>query len=130
MRRWNRAIQVASVVVAGVLGWGLVHSPRAEAQIKIGEFALFQSGGGTPVGWAVTNADRTVEWWAYIDGTYEWADSSRTPMNPWALEAAYMGSSGWGSFDAWKADVLGRSAASGMRIIFQVHAVEETVVDN
>jgi hypothetical protein len=99
----------------------------ARAQCQGGEYALQQSGA---VGWLYVNGDRTVEWWAYIDGAYAWGDSSSIGPAKWHLDAEYMGPGAWGSYSLWKANVLGRAAAQGHTIVFQQHAVAEETVNN
>jgi hypothetical protein len=121
--------RVAGVAVVAVVGLAtaLSNDSTVQAQLKPGEFALHQSG---LVGWVYVNSDRTVEWWAYIDGLYEWADSSSVGSNQWQLDAEYIGSTPWITYSAWKANVLERAAADGKTIVFQQHAVTEESVEN
>lgn len=122
----GRFVGVALVAIAG-LATSLSNDSTVQAQMKPGEFTLHQSG---LVGWVYVNSDRTVEWWAYIDGEYEWADSSSVGSNLWQLDAEYVGSTPWITYAAWKANVLQRAAADGKTIVFQQHAVTEESVEN
>jgi hypothetical protein len=123
---WTFWTGVALGAVASV-GAAIGDSSRASAQVMDGEFALRQS---TVVGWACVSGDRSYEWWAYIDGVYDWADSTSTPASPWDLKAEYMGPGGWSSFDAWKSAVLQRPEAAGKRVVFQRHTVTEETTQN
>ena len=102
----------------------------ARAQVRIGEFELHQPGASGAVGFVACNADRTVEWWAYIDGTYSWGDASSTTANPWKLEAVRLGDTTASTFMEWRAEVLALSVMAGKRVVFQNHSVVETTVDN
>jgi hypothetical protein len=123
-------VHVAGTTAIGVLGLIAALSPSspAGAQCEGGEFTLQQESG--IVGWLYVNGDRTVEWWAYIDGLYHWGDASSTGSNTWHLEAEYLSAGSWGSYTAWKAAVLQRSPAQGHDIVFQQHAVIEETVSN
>ncbi len=125
----QRLVRVASVVAVAVSGIvaALLHVPPAQAQCRPGNYALQQSG---TVGWVYVNSDHTAEWWAYIEGAYQWADSSSVGTSKWTCDAEYTGDDSWPSYAAWKADVLERSEALGHVITFQQHAVvEESVSD-
>jgi hypothetical protein len=98
--------------------------------MKPGEFILHQPGVSDPVGWVRVNSDRTVEWWAYVDETYSWADSSNNSSAPWHLDAEYLGNASYGSYAVWKAAVLQRAAAQEHTVVFQTHAVAEETVAN
>jgi hypothetical protein len=124
-RRPFRLVVVALMVGSAVAS--LLHGETARAQIGPGEFALHQ--GGT-VGWVCVSADRTTEWWAYFEDVYRWADATCTAASPWDAQAQYLGAGAYGSFAAWKADVLQRAAAQGRTIVFQQHAVAEESVEN
>jgi hypothetical protein len=105
----------------------LLQGATARAQIGPGEFTQRQ--GGT-VGWVCVSPDRTTEWWAYFDDVYRWADATCTSTNPWEAQAQFLGVGAYGSFAAWKADVLQRAAAQGRTIVFQQHSVAEESVEN
>ena len=132
MRRWNRLIVAASaVLMLSTASSVLMRGERLDAQITVGEYCLFQPGSPEVfVGWVVTNSDRNVEWWAYFDDSYEWADYGCTSENRWKLEAQWVGTAGWSNFEAWKSEVLDRHVTDGRRLVFQNHAVAESVVDN
>jgi hypothetical protein len=118
------------VGVAGVtlgVAVALLQSTDARAQCKGGEYALQQSG---LVGWVYVNSERTIEWWAYLDEVYEWADTTSVGGNAWHLQAEYIGTGGWSSYAEWRSDVLQRSAAQGRTVVFQQHAVNAETVSN
>lgn len=125
VRLWIGALLVSAVAIELIS-----HAKRVDAQVKPGEFALFQPGISNPVGWARINSDRTVEWWAYIEGSYTWADNTNTPSSRWHLEAEYDGPGSYASYAAWRADVLQRAAAQGHTVTFQNHTVTEDTVAN
>ena len=131
MQMWiGRRQLVLAAACTGIAWWIVAEPQHAVAQTRFGEFALFQPGSGGVVGWVVSNPDRTVEWWAYIEGSYEWADTTSTPQDRWKLEAERIGDPLTSSFENWKTSVLLRSIAVGKRIVFQNHSVVETAVDN
>lgn len=117
----------AAVVGATALWASWSGMENASGQIRPGEYFLVQ--GGT-VGWVYVSPDKSSEWWAYIDGAYEWADQRSVGENRWELDAEYMGSPTYPGFGAWKAAVRMRPEAQGRTLIFQRHAVQEEVVQN
>ena len=122
-------VRLGALVVLASAGLAAAFSPESpvQAQCNGGDYALHQSG---VVGWAYVNSNRTVEWWAYIDGAYQWGDSSSVGANQWQLDAEYIGPGAWPTYAAWKANVLGRAAAQGHTIVFQQHVVSEESVAN
>jgi hypothetical protein len=128
MRAPHRLLRLdVVVVIAASAAASFLQGTTARAQVGPGEFALHQ---GPTVGWVCVSSDRTTEWWAYVDGVYRWADETCTSSSPWVAQAEYIGVGTWGSFEAWKADVLTRQAAQGKTIVFQRHAVEQESVAN
>lgn len=117
---------IATLVAADVV----TNADRAAAQVQDGEYGLYQPGNSDPVGWARVSGDRTVEWWAYVDSAYSWADDTNTAASPWHLEARYIGPGNFATYPIWKADVLQRAAAQGHTIVFQDHSVAEESVEN
>lgn len=130
MLRSRRSMVPLCIVLASMpVASALLPGSRASAiaQVDAGEYSLLQTG---TVGWVRVSSDRTVEWWAYIDGAYEWADPGSTGQNRWRLDAEYIGDGDFVSYAAWKTDVLERPEALGQTIVFQIHAVsEETAGD-
>jgi hypothetical protein len=120
---------LAAAVAASVLA-GLPATPPAEAQIRCGGFWLVQPHQTARVGRAWANADRTVEYWAYVDGEYRWADASNGPANRWRLDAEFEGSTSFGSFEAFRDATLALPEFDGKVLVFQQHVVTETVVQN
>ena len=119
-----------ALIVTLVVFDAVVHADRAAAQMRPGEYALYQPGSSDPVGWVRVSGDHSAEWWAYVEGAYVWADSTNIPISPWHLESRYMGVGSWATYATWKSDVLQRSAAGGHTITFQNHAVTEESVNN
>lgn len=125
------SVRAALVVIAGATALNLFGATKdVQAQVDFGEYALFQPGSEGVVGWVVTNSDRSVEWWAYLDDAYVWANIASTPQNRWHLEAERVGGAGWSGFEAWKADVLSRPVTYGRHLVFQNHVVAESAVEN
>ena len=134
MRLGTRAfvlpVCAASLLIALAAIDAVVRADRAVAQLNAGEYGLYQPGASDPVGWVRVNGDRSVEWWAYVDDAYSWADSTNTVASPWHLEARYVGPGNFATYPMWKSDVLQRPAAQGETIVFQNHSVEEEAVEN
>jgi hypothetical protein len=101
--------------------------PAVTAQCKPGEYVLSQIG---TVGWVYVSPDRSSEWWAYLDGSYRWADRTAVAEHRWNLAAEYVGAQAYPSFAAWKSAVLTRPEARGRTLVFQQHAVAEETVQN
>lgn len=76
----RRFVRFGAAVVVGGLALAAAWSRSGEvaAQVDAGEYTLLQ--GGT-VGWVYVSSDRTVEWWAYVQGSYDWADRSNSGNN-------------------------------------------------
>ena len=133
MRRLNRFAVLACCVASVVMfvTADLIARPgRAAAQLGDGEFALYQPGSASPVGWVRVAGDHCVEWWAFVEGACSWADCSHSPTARWRLDAEYIGSGSWATYAIWKADVLQRVAVQGRTITFQDHSVVEESVEN
>ena len=90
----------AAAVGAAALVASWTGGESASGQVRPGEYYLVQ--GGT-VGWVYVSPDKTTEWWAYIDGAYEWADQGSVGDHRWQLDAEYMGSFQYPNFACWKA---------------------------
>lgn len=113
-------------VVAGVFP----NAPATSAQINPGMHWLIQPGAQGHVGIAFCNADRTVEYWAYVDGVYKFAGPQNGPGNRWHLDAEYISNSSFANFAEFKAAVLGMSDFQGKGVVFQSHSVVEEFVAN
>jgi hypothetical protein len=103
---------------------------KARAQIKDGDYWLYQPQQSTPVGRAYSNADHTAEYWAYVDGEYRFADTTNIPVNPWHLNAALASTTDYTSYASFKTAVLARAEFQGKTIVFQNHSVSEETVQN
>lgn len=122
---------VLAVLAVGVsTTYEVSTSAPAQAQLLPGEFSLRQPGVEGPVGWVFTSADKKHEYWAYIEGVYDWADQSNGGGNPWQLDAEYVGAPCYPNFRAFRDAILVRSAAQGHVITFQDHSIDELTVSN
>src|SRR5262245_5618753 len=121
-----RSPALASAFLGALLAWSFVGdmatAPRLEAQARPGEYALYQN--GVVVGWLWVNGAQTLEYWAYIEGVYEWADIQHTCANRWKLEAEFIGANCPSSYSAWKNDVAGRHAVGNHKLTFQRHTID------
>ena len=122
---------VAGVVAVGGLASSaavLATPGVAHAQLFDSDFWLYQPQQTAPVGRAWSNPDRTVEYWAYVVGEYEFGGAANGPGNRWHLDAQRVPGSGYGSYAGFKAAVLALPEMQGKTILFQKHtATEETV---
>lgn len=131
-RSWEFGAVVGAVVLAGIGSMTGVF-PRSTpvlAQADPGEYWLIQPGASMHVGRVWCNGDRSVEYWAYVEGEYVWADSSNGVNNRWRLDAEYIGATSYASFQAFKDAVCALPIYEGQTITFQSHGVTEDVVEN
>jgi hypothetical protein len=127
-KRLRRVVLSGLLVGASLLAaLGLSPAERADAQLMPGEYCLYQDG---LVGWVCVTADRSEEWWAYLEGSYVWGNPTHTALDPWELSAAFRGAPTFGGYAAWKASVLQRPESAGRTVVFQRHLVTEESVQN
>src|SRR5678815_4432394 len=109
-------VRLGALVVLGSAGLAAAFSPDSpvQAQCNGGDYALHQSG---LVGWAYINSTRTVEWWAYIDGAYQWGDSSSVGANHGQRNGESSAPGACAAWEAWNASGMGRGAAPGHTIV-------------
>lgn len=135
MRRLNRRGLVRSfavlALIAAVCLASLVSAPQsAQAQIGFGEYGLFQPHQPGIVGRAWCNADRTVEYWAYVVGEYRWPDASNGPGNRAQLAFERAGGMQYPSFEAFQAAVRAMPQFQGKALEFENHSVVRSFVQN
>jgi hypothetical protein len=126
-------VRFAGIVAVSALACAAataVAPPEARAQMAQGEYWLYQPQQGAPVGRAWANSDRSVEYWAYVVGEYEFADVTNVPANPWHLDLQRIGTGAYANFAAFKAAILAMPMMSGKTILFQSHVVTEETVEN
>ncbi|MCE9634818.1 MAG: hypothetical protein K8T90_03850 [Planctomycetes bacterium] len=129
---WMRFVAAGVVLTAGVLAVTGVfpNAEKASAQIGPGRYWLIQPGVQGHGGFACCNADRTVEYWAYVDGTYTFASPSNGSNNRWRLDAEYIASGTYSSFQAFEDAVCAMGEFQGKTLLFQDHSVTENVIEN
>jgi len=128
-----RGVVRGVVVLAGasVAAVGVYRAPvDAEAQVRYGVYWLTQPHQPARVGRVWCNAVRTVEYWAYVDGEYRWADIGNQAANPWQLCAVRGEDASYASFAEFQAATCALPEFQGKALIFQNHSVLETVVQN
>ena len=132
MRGWMFGAVVGAVIVAGLAAVSGVfpRSTPLAAQTGTGEYWLIQPGANMRVGRVWCNGDRSIEYWAYVDGVYTWADASHGVDNHWRLDAEYIGSASYSSFQQFKDAVCALPIYEGQTITFQAHGITEDVVEN
>ncbi len=124
---------IVVLALASTTMWGtLVTSPpvTAAAQVGGGTGIALRSSNGTTIAWAARCGDGTKEFWAYVQGEFEFASSSHTASNPWTLDGVYDSGLPTGCFDVFRTEVLSRPAAQGKTIIFHNMTVAESVTAN
>jgi hypothetical protein len=103
----------------------------AQAQMGTGTGTLMQrSSDGATIGWAARSSDGTKEFWAYVEGEFEFASTSHTASNPWNLRGVYDANLPTGGFEAFRTEVLSRAAAQDKTIIFHNMTVTESITEN
>lgn len=125
---WLVVLALASTTIAGAFVRS--ESPSAVAQVGEGIGFNCRSADGATVAWAARSGDGTQEYWAYIQGEFEFASRRHTAANPWALGGIYDSAVPTDSFEAFRTEVLSRSAAQGKTIIFHNMTVAETITHN
>lgn len=103
---------------------------RAIGQVNDGEHRIHQPGQPYAVAWVCSRADRTREWWAFIDETYTWGDTDATEQNPWNVSAVRIGNGTYANYTAWRTAVLARAETQGCTVVFQDHSITEDTVEN
>jgi hypothetical protein len=126
-RNLLRAAGIAACALAACVASIATAPTRAGAQIDEGEFALFQPQQQAPVGRAWCNADRTVEYWAYVVGEYAFPLQGN---GGWRLDATRVSGTSYSSFAQFRAAVLALPQMAGKKILFQDHSVTEQTVVN
>ena len=128
----RRRFVVALSLVMGVgVGASLLsRTTSVHAQVQSGDYWLYQPHQPAPVGRAWCNSDRTVEYWAYVNGEYEFGGASSGLSGRWRLEVEQVGSASYASFADFKDAVLDQPEIQGKTILFQNHQVSESVEVN
>ena len=105
---------------------------RAEvsAQVGTGDFWLFQPQQPGPVGRAWCNPARTVEYWAYVVGEYQFSSAENGPGQRWNLGVEATPSPGYANYASFKTAVRALPQFAGKSIRFQNHSMIEEVVNN
>lgn len=103
----------------------------ADAQVATdGNYRFNQPHQSDPVAWCHRSANGAAEYWAYVQGEYEWANGDHTPQSPWELSGCRVSTTSYSSFTDWKNWVLGLAATQGKTIRFQDMSVTEETIDN
>ena len=95
-----------------------------------GDFWLYQPQQSGPVGRAWCNPARTVEYWAYVVGEYQFSSAENGPGQRWNLGAEATPSGGYASYDSFKTAVRALPQFAGKSIRFQNHSMIEEVDNN
>jgi len=130
LSRSVRAAVLISVASVAALAFVFATPRRASAQIHGGDFSLYQTTQLNTVGRAWCSGDHSVEYWAYVEGEYAFADSGNDSVNRWRLDAEYDSAADYADFEAFKTAILALPEMSGKTVRFQSHVVAEEVVEN
>jgi hypothetical protein len=125
-----RALALIAVGVVASTAFTVATAPKARAQLHGGEFSLYQPSQISTVGRAWCSSDHTIEYWAYVDGEFTFADTSNDSLNRWRLDAEHVSLEEYEDYNAFKSAVLALPEMSGKTVRFQSHAVSEEVVVN
>lgn len=131
----HRSLSCIIILLVATAGIGGASSgapaPTAHAQLGGGNSVVItRVSDGATVAWSARSGDGTREFWAYVQGEFEFASSSHTAANPWRLHGVYDSSIPTGGFEAFRTEVLSRAAAQNKTIIFHNMTVAESVTQN